>query len=546
VAPAAAGGEGGGARKGHGRQRCPCGVSQCQDELAYHQRAVKPQDQAEGIRWAKATCVGYEGGYDDEGTWRWNVQHWYECDFIRFSSTAARLGPQRRPPRARLLMTKEAARVLPTHPDLQVKQAKQRVRSVAAAAPGRRRCPCRISTCDDDLRDAGASARLPHDRADALRQARTLFPELSSRTLEEAIDTSALPTGEQFKWFGKRHWYPTDLEDRRHGGAVSMALRCVKEGAVPRQTPYENWDELAAAADISTLPRTTHLYALGAARGVLGEGTTDVEKKAIEDVAAATVKAVEVRLPVACADDGGEGKGDDGDIGSSSNRTILGPFDLIETMKADPSACRAFTGEPSFEVLVARWELYDADGAFSDLRQYHGNRDIKAKESPVSGKQGRRPVLSPWLQFIFHIIAHHAYSSRGRFLHLCKIFNIEYQTGMNYYKTWTLAVARFSQAISPPATRSQAALVVPTSAQVGMNMPVGSAPYMGDATEVWVDDPCDAALHSALWSQYKQHTTLKYVVITTFDSYVSSISEAFCGGATDNGAHIHMGVPSIL
>ena len=88
--------------------------------------------------------------------------------------------------------------------------------------------------------------------------------------------------------------------------------------------------------------------------------------------------------------------------------------------------------------------------------------------------------------------------------------------------------------------------VVPTSAQVGMNMPVGSAPYMGDATEVWVDDPCDAALHSALWSQYKQHTTLKYVVITTFDSYVSSISEAFCGGATDNGAHIHMGVPSIL
>ena len=166
--------------------------------------------------------------------------------------------------------------------------------------------------------------------------------------------------------------------------------------------------------------------------------------------------------------------------------------------------------------------------------------------STQSGKPGRRPVLSPWLQFLFHLMCHRGYFSRGRFPHLCKFFDIEQRTGRRYFYTWTLAVGRFAQAISPPATRSQAVRAVSATARDALNMPVGCAPYMGDATEVLTDDPSDAALHSALYSQYKQHTTLKYIVITTFDSYISLISEAFCGGATDNGAHMYMGVPSIL
>ena len=58
--------------------------------------------------------------------------------------------------------------------------------------------------------------------------------------------------------------------------------------------------------------------------------------------------------------------------------------------------------------------------------------------------------------------------------------------------------------------------------------------------------PKDAATQSVMFSMYKHHTTIKFLVITTFDSYVSYISPGMCGGSTDNGAHAVLKVHELL
>lgn len=65
-----------------------------------------------------------------------------------------------------------------------------------------------------------------------------------------------------------------------------------------------------------------------------------------------------------------------------------------------------------------------------------------------------------------------------------------------------------------------------------------SAPHASGYTK----KPKDGALNSALYSNYKNTHTVKFLVLTTLDSYISYISPAMNGGSTDNGCMIELDV----
>jgi hypothetical protein len=117
---------------------------------------------------------------------------------------------------------------------------------------------------------------------------------------------------------------------------------------------------------------------------------------------------------------------------------------------------------------------------------------------------------------------------------------------LRLYTTWTIAVGRFFKGQFHPATRCQARDAVSAHAMSALGLTKGMCAYIGDCTERWVLDPDLGALHSALFSQYKGRTTIKYLVITTLDSYVSYMPRPANGACTDNGLHIIAGVPKIL
>jgi hypothetical protein len=114
------------------------------------------------------------------------------------------------------------------------------------------------------------------------------------------------------------------------------------------------------------------------------------------------------------------------------------------------------------------------------------------------------------------------------------------------YVTWTQAMGRFFDGQQPPASLAQAVLA--TSAKTTGNLGLGKnvAVFLGDCTERWITDPGDGALHSVFYSEYKSHTTIKYLTISTGSSYLQHIPRPFVGACTDNGAHAIAGVAKLF
>jgi len=71
-------------------------------------------------------------------------------------------------------------------------------------------------------------------------------------------------------------------------------------------------------------------------------------------------------------------------------------------------------------------------------------------------------------------------------------------------------------------------------------------PFKLAGTERFTDDSKCGATHSVLYSDYKKHTTAKFLVIVCGDGYLSYQPAAFCGAASDNATHLKSNVPLVL
>jgi hypothetical protein len=94
----------------------------------------------------------------------------------------------------------------------------------------------------------------------------------------------------------------------------------------------------------------------------------------------------------------------------------------------------------------------------------------------------------------------------------------------------------------PPASLAQAHAATAGKTRGNLSLGPNEAVFLGDCTERWVDDPGDGALHSVFYSEYKSHTTIKYLTISTGGSYLQHVPRPFVGACTDNGAHSIAGV----
>ena len=126
------------------------------------------------------------------------------------------------------------------------------------------------------------------------------------------------------------------------------------------------------------------------------------------------------------------------------------------------------------------------------------------------------------------------------------MFGISTVTGRRYYNTWVVALGHFFKWQQPPATLKQAAGACPARPEAKLGLPPDCSWFLGDCTERWVDAPHDAALNSALFSGYKKHCTLKYLVLCIGNSYVDYSSPGYCGGCTDNGLFLAEGAAEFL
>jgi len=208
---------------------------------------------------------------------------------------------------------------------------------------------------------------------------------------------------------------------------------------------------------------------------------------------------------------------------------------IMHGLEDDPGYCMTLTGEPSWGCIVASWAYIDADEAFSTMRQPRGAAG-NTSEADAGSARGRRPDLSPFEQYVFFLAAFRSLRGGGRLAIASFMFGVTVPTGRRYYNLWAVALGQFYNWQQPPATTAQAAACCPSRTASNLKLPPGGNPlFLGDCTERWVDAPHDAALNSALFSAYKKHTTVKYLVISIGNSYVDYVSAGYCGGCTDNG-----------
>jgi len=218
---------------------------------------------------------------------------------------------------------------------------------------------------------------------------------------------------------------------------------------------------------------------------------------------------------------------------------------IMHDLEEGDDLCFLLAGGPNHECLVLLWGYLDTDQAFSTMRMRSGSGDNTA-DYDAKSKPGPKPSLSPFEQMVFFLVAFHRLRGGGRIAIAAHMFGVTVPVARGYYNVWAPALSLFFQWQQPPATMAQAREQCPPRTTRRLNLPVGAALFLGGCTERWVDAPHDAALNSALFSQYKKHCTLKYLVISIGNSYIDYVSPGYCGGATDNGVFLDAGIASFL
>jgi hypothetical protein len=203
--------------------------------------------------------------------------------------------------------------------------------------------------------------------------------------------------------------------------------------------------------------------------------------------------------------------------------------------------CWWYTGEESFKLLQFMFAYINADGAFDTLRSFRKGR--KARDR---GQGGAATKLTPFEQFVFWRVVFKRFRGRGQIRHGGYLFGLEPRTADRLYITWTQAMGRFFDGQQPPATLAQAYAATSAKTIGNLGLKRGEAVFLGDCTERWITDPGDGALHSVFYSEYKSHTTIKYLTISTGSSYLQHVPRPFVGACTDNGAHAIAGVSKLF
>ena len=426
----------------------------------------------------------------------------------------------------------------------------------------RQYCPCTEGTevCGEDIRGTGGSlfAVYPPKGTTPMLWYRNIIVGQSDR---KAAADSSTPVhrghftsdeyeATQAQYGRKRLIAKPDVVPRKR---ARMEVRQREMEAVAHATPLN-----------VTLPQQRSIRASVAAE--LHDQGFDVSPAALTVAVAATIRAA-----------GGLGILQNVDAAASAavpqSPAVIGPAWLVQSMTEDDEWCMYMTGSESMAVVIARFEFLNADGVLDTMQLYRPRRSSAAEPNAAPATDdggggssssssdednsggatsasrrrcGMNWKLTPYHRWIFYLVACRRLRGNGNLGVCARIFGLTVRTAHRYYESMTMVVGRMFEGLMHPASRSQARMGVPARTIAKLGLEGTEAGYVGDATERWTEDPSSGALHSALYSEYKSHTTLKYLVIMTMDSYISHMPPPFCGGCTDNGAHIIADIPGVL
>jgi hypothetical protein len=191
---------------------------------------------------------------------------------------------------------------------------------------------------------------------------------------------------------------------------------------------------------------------------------------------------------------------------------------------------RQLTGFSSAEAFVAMWNVLNHDGAASRMKTWQGARSVRADAERKLAEHSRpNAVVTPWEDIFFYwwfVVKTGVDHSVASFM-----FGIEPSTASRKFISMTCFQDDFwrAQFPKPSLERIQAT----TPANYLKVYRTKNLVCIIDCKEIFTATPAEMMAQRALWSEYKQHCTVKFVSAITPAGAALWCSDAFPGRISD-------------
>lgn len=210
----------------------------------------------------------------------------------------------------------------------------------------------------------------------------------------------------------------------------------------------------------------------------------------------------------------------------------------FERMTTDPKIVKllkSYTGFASVRTLNAFFELMDWDGACDDVQLYRGLPDLEAtakRRTARAGQAGR--ALQPKDAYVLTLFMLRTGCTERS---AAGLFGVSTDTVSRYFVSWLVFMSTFFEAFFPYPTAGQ--LNETTNDRLREALLAGDTAgklhfeAFIDCHEEEIERPRDKTVARAVWSDYKQRTTAKFLGAISGCGAFTFTSNAYPGRITD-------------
>lgn len=349
---------------------------------------------------------------------------------------------------------------------------------------------------------------------------------------------------------GPRYSRPQDVDSKGEGGKkAKRRRRALSTGPAEPVVPAPPPPQATAAALGSGVP-VAPCTPPPRARGGMADRALRAKIRAVLlqiQVASSSTAAAHVEDAVAVLSDLLQPDTPAGDLGIPPSMEVdvetPGVAEwFIDLLRTKPDCCLYYTGEVCFAAVEDLLLFLDCDKAFSNMRLVVHVSDVDDGSAGQSrhicshgGRVGAPPKLPLLHAWVLTLCVFRRFKSH--IAHAARLFGVHRNTAERYYTTWVVAVDHLARYIMPVPTHEQLVAATSSKARALLGLKAEQGVVIGDATEPFVHDTPDRALHCAFYSQYKDHTTVKLLAKSDAASYLLPFEPLVPGACSDNKQH---------
>ena len=210
----------------------------------------------------------------------------------------------------------------------------------------------------------------------------------------------------------------------------------------------------------------------------------------------------------------------------------------FERMTTDPNIVKllkSYTGFASVRTLTAFFDLMDWDGACDDVQLYRGLPDLEegAKRRTARRGQAGRALMPKDAYVLTLFMLRTGCTERSA----AGLFGVSTDTVSRYFVSWLVFMSTFFEAFFPYPTAEQ--LNQTTNQRLREALLAGDTAgklhfeAFIDCHEEEIERPRDKTVARAVWSEYKQRTTAKFLGAISGCGAFTFTSNAYPGRITD-------------